>query len=1232
MRYSDLIHFDPIVSTIQLLHADKADAARDLVSTYVFSDDMAERITHLLVPNLQFEQPADTKGLLVIGNYGTGKSHLMAVLSALAERGELLDGVRCKAVADAVRPIAGRFKVLRSELGATTMDLREFVCSELERGLAAIGVQYSFPSRHTIPNHKGAFEDMMAAFAAKFPDHGLLLVVDELLDFLRSRHDQELVLDLNFLREVGEICRNVRFRFLAGLQEAIFESPRFLFVADSLRRVKDRFEQIPIARGDIKFVVTERLLRKTPEQRAQIRDLLTPFARFYGNMNERMDEFVRLFPVHPDYIDTFERVTVVEKREVLKSLSLSMSKLLDKDVPTDRPGLIAFDSYWEILSENPAFKTIPDVKRVVEVSAVLSGRIQQAFSRPAYKPMAIRVINALSLHRLTVGDIEAPVGASSRELRDSLCLYQPGLEDRDEPAEDLLTQVETVLREIVRTVNGQFISQSVESGQYYLDIRKDVDYDALIEKRAETLEPEELDRTYFLALTRVMECADQTYVTGYKIWQHELEWRDRKTTRLGYLFFGAPNERSTAVPPRDFYLFFIQPLRPPQFRDERKPDEVLFRLQTTDEAWSQGLRLYAAATEMAGTSSGSAKDTYQKRADQYLTKLVNWLQDHIFAAVTVTYQGKTKPLADWIKGGAGQPHAVRDLVNSVASSCLGGHFADTAPDYPSFSVLITKDNRSQAVQDALRAIAGGQKTKQATAALDALELLDADRLDPHRSKYAQHVLKLLNDKPQGQVVNRAELVQEVRDVEYFAPDRFRLEPEWLVVVLAALVSSGDLIVSLPGKDFDASSLGSFASSAVADLIVFKHVKPPKEWNLPALRELFELLGLPTGNAQLVTQNRDEPVQQLMTSVQGLLDRLVTAQQRAQAIPIFWGRAVMTPGEVEQATTTLAALKTFLESLQPYTSPGKLKNFKHTAEDVSAQRDGTKALAEFERLQALLSELEPLGTYMALAETVLSADHPWRTKAHTAQDAVVALLQDPKNRGGQQTHQFAVHELTALKKSYTETYLTLHGKARLGGRDDKRKGKLVKDPRLAALRSLATIELMPAGQLAALQQRLASLLTCVALVETDLQATPICPHCGYRPAPGELDVPASAALTAIDEELDTTLEKWTAALLDNLEDPTTRSQLDLLGPDQMALVRNFLTSRKLPDSVPFEFVNAIREALSGLAKVVVRTDSLRAALAGGGAPTTLPELKQRFEDHLLELTKGKDPSKVRILIE
>lgn len=291
---------------------------------------------------------------------------------------------------------------------------------------------------------------MMAKFGEVFPEHGLLLVVDELLDYLRTRKDQELILDLNFLREIGEVCKDLRFRFMAGVQEAIFDSPRFAFVADSIRRVKDRFEQILIARNDVKFVVAERLLKKTAEQQAKIRDYLMPFAKYYGGLNERIDEFVRLFPVHPDYIDTFERVTVVEKREVLKTLSLSMKGILDKDVPQDEPGLIAFDSYWNTLKQNPSFRAIPEIRAVIDCSQVLESRIENAITRKQYKPMALRLIHALSVHRLTTGDIYAPMGASAEELRDRLCLFDPLIAElgSDEPDKDLQTHVETVLREI----------------------------------------------------------------------------------------------------------------------------------------------------------------------------------------------------------------------------------------------------------------------------------------------------------------------------------------------------------------------------------------------------------------------------------------------------------------------------------------------------------------------------------------------------------------------------------------------------------------------------------------------------------------------------------------------------------------------------------------------------------------------------------------------------------------
>ncbi len=735
MKYGDLIQFDPIESVVQLRDADKSSAARNLVSTYVISAEMAERLTLLVIPQMQFNQPVDNKGLLVVGNYGTGKSHLMSMVSSLAEDASLLETLNHPGVREAAGKIAGRFKVIRTEIGATTMSLRNVLIAELQENLEKLGVEYLFPEAGTTTGHKRAFEDMMEKFAQVFPDHGLLLVVDELLDYLRTRKDQELILDLSFLREVGEVCKDLRFRLMAGVQEAIFDSHRFAFASDSLRRVKDRFEQLHIARNDIKFVVAERLLKKTAEQQAKIRAYLTPFAKYYEGLSERMDEFVRLFPVHPDYIDTFERVTVAEKREVLRTLSTNMKGVLDQDVPETKPGLIAFDSYWNTLKQNPVFRTIPEIREVINCSEVLESRIENAIARKQYKPMALRLIHALSVHRLTTGDIYSPMGASARELRDRLCLFEPLLAEMggDEPDKDLQTHVETVLNEIKQTVSGQFLSFNTDNSQYYLDLKKTEDYDALIDKRAESLGDALLDRYYYEALKRVMECQDATYVTGYKIWQHELVWQERRAARIGYLFFGAPNERSTAIPQRDFYLYFIQPNDPPRFRDDKVGDEVFFRLKGADEEFQTALRNYAAALDLGSTSSGHAKAVYESKANGFLRELVQWLQKHMSDAFEITYQGQAKSMLKWATGktirelSGLSPHETinsRDLVNTVAGICLGPNFEDQAPHYPTFSVLVTGLNRAQAAQDTLRTIAGQKRTRQSVAVLDALGLLD----------------------------------------------------------------------------------------------------------------------------------------------------------------------------------------------------------------------------------------------------------------------------------------------------------------------------------------------------------------------------------------------------------------------------------------------------------------------------------------------------------------------------
>ena len=875
-------------------------------------------------------------------------------------------------------------------------------------------------------------------------------------------------------------------------------------------------------------------------------------------------------------------------------------------------------------------------------SQVLESRIQQAFTRPAYKPMALQLIHALSVHRLTTGDIYATLGATAEELRDGLCLFQPGIEELGgDPADDLLSQVETVLREVHKTVSGQFISSNPDNHQYYLDLKKTDDFDALIEKRAESLDSSQLDRYYYEALRRVMECTDQTYVTGYKIWQHEIEWLERKAVRQGYLFFGAPNERSTAVPPRDFYLYFIQPFDPPHFKDEKKPDELFLRLANTDEEFRTVLRNYAAALDLTSTASGHAKSTYESKASNFLRDLVQWLQKNMTTAFEVTYQGRAKSLTEWAKGksirelsGIGSHERInfRDLVNTIAGICLGTKFQDQAPDYPFFSVLITGANRAQAAQDALRAIAGQNCTKQATAVLDALELLDGERLDPNRSKYANYILSAAKKKGHGQVVNRSELIQDVLGVEYLAPQSLRLEPEWAVVVIAALVYAGEVVLSIPGKKFDATSLLQLAGTGIDDLIQFKHIERPKDWNLPALKALFELLGLTPGMAQLVTQGKDEPVQELQTKVAKSVEDIVRTQQALRDGLHFWGQRLLSDSELEIRNAQLEKTKLFLESLQAYTTTGKLKNFRYDTSEVTAHRDGLNSLAEIKSLEELVVDLGSTASYLSTAEAVLPTGHEWIDKMKAAQDEVLAQISDPAKRSAATFRQQTQRKLGDLKRAYLLAYLSMHAKARLGVNEDKRKTQFIGDKRLKDLQTLSTIDLMPRQHLSDFQNRLTGLKSCFELTEQELEASPVCPHCNFKPGAEPPAAPAATMLGALDGELDKLVENWTQTLIANLEDPTTKGNLSLLKPKPRKLVDGFIKKRTLPDDLDQDFIHALQEVLSGLTKVSVKIGDLCDALLAGGSPATPAEMRKRFEEYLDGLTKGKEPGKVRIVLE
>ena len=76
----------------------------------------------------------------------------------------------------------------------------------------------------------------------------------------------------------------------------------------------------------------------------------------------------------------------------------------------------------------------------------------------------------------------------------------------------------------------------------------------------------------------------------------------------------------------------------------------------------------------------------------------------------------------------------------------------------------------------------------------------------------------------------------------------------------------------------------------------------------------------------------------------------------------------------------------------------------------------------------------------------------------------------------------------------------------------------------------------------------------------------------------------------------------------------------------------MAEKELPDDISQEFLEALRQALSGLAKLPVRLDDLKKILFPDGSPATPAEFKERFNAYLEQILKGRDAAKVRLVIE
>ena len=352
----DLVEVPVVDTVVRLDERRRPEARRRLVETFVATDE-ARRVIGAVLRRLR---AGEGRGF-VLGGYGSGKSHLLAILAEAGERVPLSGAAALlgEAGAGAAAPPLAVDASLVAQAAARGLEeiLLEAVGEALGRPLAP---QPTRPERWR-----------EAARAAEESGHaGLLLLVDELSSFLRAKPTRAgLREDVRLLQFLGE-QRDWPMCVVATMQETIEAAAQP--DPEVSQRLRDRYATLRLSGAHLEEVVAHRLLRHRPGAERTIAAVRARLVEGLGALPCAAERFDRLYPVYPPTLEHLDAM-----RHHLSAARGALDFVYHRlvgDPDQGVPGLLGesagtlltpdalFDHFATRLSETP--ETAPLVERV----------------------------------------------------------------------------------------------------------------------------------------------------------------------------------------------------------------------------------------------------------------------------------------------------------------------------------------------------------------------------------------------------------------------------------------------------------------------------------------------------------------------------------------------------------------------------------------------------------------------------------------------------------------------------------------------------------------------------------------------------------------------------------------------------------------------------------------------------------------------------------------------------
>lgn len=1024
MKYRDIIQFEPINEVVKFSRLDEEDYRKSLVRNFVFSKDYEKTIIPRICENLDYTQVYrpfqkdrskgfETFGLQIVGNYGTGKSHLMSLVSLIAENPDYLSLVSNVNAKSALEAIAGKYKIVRFELG-NNQELWDIICYQVDKKLKEYGVEYSITADTSLDQYAVKLAKMMAHFESKFPDKGLIIIIDEMLSYLKGRSEPgKLNRDLAVLQALGQYSDHSKFRMMFGVQEMIYNAPEFQFAAEMLQKVNDRYIDITITKQDVQFVVQHRLLKKTDAQKEQIRGHLNKFTEYFTDLHSNFENYVELYPVNPSYFDNFSQIKIGKaQREVLKTLTQKFQAILDDEVPANAPGLICYDSYWDDLKSSD-MQTDPDIRKITEVMSTVHQKIDENFTGIRIKKVSLakRIANACAI-KILQDSLLKQNGISAENLVDDLCYLDSTCINR----EMLLDVISTTAKQIITATQGQYFEKSETNQEYHLRIEGGVNYEQKVKDFAVQMSDSIKDAHFFNFLVEYLPIEQEQYRREFKIFKHKIDWKSHKTMLDGYIFMGNPAERSTTHPEQKFYIYFMPIFNKASMQHGDEPDSIYVKLDKVSEEMKELLGWWAAAEALIKGVDSSQKGFYVQLKKSYAEKLMPIFEKEFREKTEIVYQGQIQNITPGMMVGGSK----EQIISNIASTLLEDYFCAKLPNYPKFTLLqqpLTSDNLANMLKGARQKIANPLiANRNSEAILAGLGLLQENQLSISNSIYANSIKNQLEAKGNGQVLNRDEIIYQFWESDYRSKD-FDIDAAFEFLVLGAMVSLGEIEIDYPGgKNINATNIKDIIDVTPDYAYSFSHVKRPRGMNVPAVKTLF--LGI-TGKDMSSQLQNPEAYAQLVTAAKALASKVITIDNKIKNGLKIDGQEVLSSYDAATMSAKFVVLAGLCDKIQAYNTPARMRNLPWSAEQLQTVFAAIPMITDAENALSFQKEFRDKISYLNQAKQYI-VDEEFKKEID---DAIGKVATKAQSIGNDSIINAYKAELDALAERYADWYIS-----------------------------------------------------------------------------------------------------------------------------------------------------------------------------------------------------------------